>query len=526
MNEARIRSVLIVGGGTAGWMVAAALAKVFGRECSIRLIESEEIGTVGVGEATVPHLKLFNQVLEIDEAEFIRAVRGTFKLGIEFVDWGRLGDRYVHGFGSIGHDYGLLPFYQYWLKARQAGRAADLGEYSLNTAAAVRGRFMTSATDVPATSPLANIAYAYHFDAGRYARYLRAYAEARGVQRTEGRVLDVRLRPEDGHIAAVTLAGGTELTADLFIDCSGFRGLLIEEALHTGYDDWTHWLPCDRALAVPCEVVSAPTPFTRSTARAAGWQWRIPLQHRTGNGYVYSSRYLSDDAAAQTLLRNLDGRPLGEPRLLKFTTGMRRKLWNRNCVALGLASGFMEPLESTSIYLIQSGIARLISLMPDRSFSPVLIERYNRQAAFEFEHIRDFLILHYCATERRDTPFWQYCGTMSLPEELADNIRLFRDSGRFFRNAEELFALTSWVQVMLGQHLIPRTHHPAVDLLRDEELYPFIEHVQRVVASCVAAMPAHQAFIDRFCKAPPDPTARGGQAAAGGGARNTGTRAL
>jgi tryptophan halogenase len=503
MTDRHLRNIVIIGGGTAGWMAAAALAKVLGRGQSIRLVESDEIGIVGVGEATVPHLKLFNQILEIDEVEFVKQTQGTFKLGIEFVDWGRMGDRYIHGFGSIGHDYGLLPFHQYWLKLFRAGKAADIGAYSLNTSAAPRGKFMTSASDAPAHSPLANIAYAYHFDAGLYAKYLRRYAEARGVRRTEGRVVEVLLRGHDGFIEAVMLQSGEKLHADLFIDCSGFRGLLIEDALHTGYEDWTHWLPCDRALAVPCENVGPPTPFTRSTARAAGWQWRIPLQHRTGNGYVYSSAHTSDDEAEVTLMGHLDGRALAEPRKLKFTTGMRRKFWNKNCVALGLASGFMEPLESTSIYLIQSGIARLLNLMPDRDFSPVLIERYNSQAAFEFERIRDFLILHYVATERRDSSFWRYCSDMSIPEPLADTIRLFKDSGRFFRNAEEMFAITSWVQVMLGQHIEPQNYHPAVDLVPDQEIAGLVDSVKQVIAACVEAMPTHAQFIARHCAAAP-----------------------
>jgi tryptophan halogenase len=503
MTDRHIRNIVIIGGGTAGWMAAAALAKVLGPGHSIRLVESEEIGTVGVGEATVPHLKLFNQILEIDEVEFVKQTQGTFKLGIEFVDWGRIGDRYVHGFGSIGHDYGLLPFHQYWLKLFRAGKAADIGAYSLNTVAGPRGKFMTSASDAPAHSPLANIAYAYHFDAGLYAKYLRHYSEARGVQRTEGRVVDVLLRADDGFIEAVMLQSGEKLQAELFIDCSGFRGLLIEEALHTGYEDWTHWLPCDRALAVPCENVGAPTPFTRSTARAGGWQWRIPLQHRTGNGYVYSSAHISDEEAAVTLMGHLDGRALADPRKLKFTTGMRKKFWNKNCVALGLASGFLEPLESTSIYLIQSGIARLLNLMPDRDFSHVLIERYNSQAAFEIERIRDFLILHYVATERRDSSFWRYCSDMTIPEPLADTIRLFKDSGRFFRNAEEMFAITSWVQVMLGQHIEPQHYHPAVDLVPDQEIAGLVDSVKNVIAACVEAMPTHAQFIARHCAAAP-----------------------
>jgi len=503
MTDRHIRNFVIIGGGTAGWMAAAALSKVLGPKHSIRLVESEEIGTVGVGEATVPHLKLFNQILEIDEIEFVKQVQGTFKLGIEFVDWGRVGDRYIHGFGSIGHDYGLLPFYQYWLKAFRAGKAADIGAYSLNTAAAPRGKFMTSATDVPANSPLANIAYAYHFDAGRYARYLRGYAESRGVRRTEGRVVDVTLRAEDGFIDGVMLEGGEKLQGDLFIDCSGFRGLLIEQALHTGYEDWTHWLPCDRAWAVPCERIGPPTPYTRSTARSAGWQWRIPLQHRTGNGHVYSSRYISDDEAAAVLLQHLDGRPLGEPRQLRFTTGRRKQFWNRNVVAIGLAGGFMEPLESTSIYLIQSALARLSMLFPRRNFSKLLIDRFNEQSTFEYERIRDFLILHYFATERRDSAFWTDCSRMEVPEPLRRTMALFKDSGRFFRNAEELFGLVSWVQVMLGQRIEPAGYHPLVDNLSAAELNEFVGHVEQVIESCVQAMPLHQAFIDRHCKADP-----------------------
>ncbi|MDE1895221.1 MAG: tryptophan 7-halogenase, partial [Xanthomonadaceae bacterium] len=487
---------------TAGWMAAAAFSKVLGAGYDIRLIESEEIGTVGVGEATVPHLKLFNNLLEIDEIEFVKQVQGTFKLGIQFNDWGRLGDSYIHGFGSIGHDVSLLPFHQFWIKARQQGFAADIGDYSLNTLAAPRGKFMASATDVPANSPLANIAYAYHFDAGLYARYLRGYAEQRGVRRTEGKIRQTTLRATDGFVESVSLESGECVAGELFIDCSGFRGLLIEQALHTGYDDFTHWLPCDRALAVPCESIGPPTPYTRSTARAAGWQWRIPLQNRTGNGYVYASTHLSDDEAAATLLQNLDGPALAEPRLLRFTTGMRRKVWNKNVVALGLASGFLEPLESTSIYMIQSGIARLLNLFPRADFSAVVSERYNAQAVFEYERIRDFLILHYHATARDDSAFWRQCRAMSIPPQLRDNIALFRDSGRFFRDAEEMFATVSWVQVMLGQGIDPRGYHPLVDQMPEHDLRRFIDGVGKVVASCVDSMPMHQVFIDRYCVAP------------------------
>jgi tryptophan halogenase len=499
MKSQRVLNIVIVGGGTAGWMAAAAMSKVLSRDYSIRLIESDEIGIVGVGEATIPQIKLFNNALELDEQDFVRKTQGTFKLGIEFVDWTRLGDRYIHGFGTIGQDKGLIQFHHYWLKLFQQGQAAGIGAYSLNTAAAVAGKFLNAA-NVP-NSPLSSVAYAYHFDAGLYARFLRQYAEARGVRRSEGKIVDTKLRAEDGYVESVLLDSGEEIGADLFIDCSGFRGLLIEQALHTGYDDWTHWLPCDRAMAVPCENVGPPTPYTRSTARTAGWQWRIPLQHRTGNGYVYSSAHISDDEAAATLLKNLDGRALADPRPLRFTTGKRKKFWNKNVVALGLSSGFMEPLESTSIHLIQSGIARLMSFFPDQDFSPTVIDRYNRQSAFEYERIRDFLILHYHATERDDTPFWNYCRCMDVPTELKDNMTLFRDSGRFYRESDELFAVTSWVQVMLGQRITPRTYHPMVDLLSDAELGEFVSGVEALMQRCVAAMPKHEEFIARYCAA-------------------------
>jgi tryptophan halogenase len=500
MNGSKVKNIVIVGGGTAGWMTAAACSKVLRGDYSIRLIESEEIGTVGVGEATVPHLKVFNNMLEIDEVDFVKRTQGTFKLGIQFVDWARIGDSYIHGFGTIGHDIGMVAFHQYWLKAFQAGMATDIGDYSLCTAAAPRGKFMGSATDVPPQSPLANIAYAYHFDAGLYAKFLRSYAEARGVRRTEGKVVNTAQRA-DGFIESVTLASGEIIAGDLFIDCSGFRGLLIEQIYHAGYDDWSHWLLCNSAVAVPCENVGAPTPYVRCTARSAGWTWRIPLQHRTGNGYVYSNKHISDDEAASSLLSYLDGRALADPRVLRFTAGRRKKSWIKNCVAIGLSSGFLEPLESTSIFLIQSGIMRLLSLFPDQEFSDAVIDRYNDQAAFEIERIRDFIILHFCATERDDSPFWNYLRTMELPESLRENIRLFRDSGRFFRNAEEMFAVTSWVQVMIGQRIWPQKYHPLVDRMSDDDLRKYVGDVKNVIASCVEVMPPHEAFIARHCAA-------------------------
>ncbi|MBB5877720.1 tryptophan halogenase family protein [Xanthomonas sp. 3498] len=502
MIAAPLRNLVIVGGGTAGWMAAAALARVLGPDYRITLIESEQIGIVGVGEATVPHIKAFNNLLGINEAEFVRHTQGSFKLGIEFADWQRPGTSYVHGFGTeIGHPLGLLSFQQYWFKQALAGKARPLGTYTLNTVAAKRDRFMTSATDVPPNSPLANIAYAYHFDAALYADFLRRYAEQRGVTRREGIVEEVQLHPESGDVSAVRLASGEAIAGDLFIDCSGFRGLLIEQALHTGYHDFSHWLPCDRALAVPCAKVGPPTPYTRATARAAGWQWRIPLQHRTGNGYVYCSAHISDDEAAATLLANLDGPALADPRPLRFVTGRRKQVWNRNVIALGLASGFMEPLESTSIHLIQSGISKLLELFPREGISPVLVRRYNERIAFEFDRIRDFLLLHYHATERDDSAFWRHCRSMPITPELQETLDLFRDSGRFYRNGDEMFAEISWVQVMVGQGILPRAYHPLVDQVPQADLERFMASVEQTIGHCADAMPPHQAFIDRYCAA-------------------------
>lgn len=503
MNEGRIGEIVVVGGGAAGWMTAAALVKHLGNRHVIRVVESDEIGIVGVGEATVPHIRLFNsQALGLDEADFVKATQGTFKLGIQFRDWARIGDTYYHSFGTVGQDLGPVPFYQYWLRARAAGCAEDYLHYGLQSEAANQGRFMPSASDVPATSPLANIAYAYHFDASSYAKYLRTYSEKLGVIRHEGKIVQVSQRPDSGFIEAVTLESGERIAGDLFVDCSGFRGLLIEQTLKAGYEDWSHWLPCDRALAVPCATTEAPTPYTRCTAREAGWQWRIPLQHRVGNGYVYSSRFISDDEASATLLANLDGEALADPRPLRFTAGKRRKFWDKNVVAIGLASGFMEPLESTSIHLIQTGILRLLDMFPDAGFDPALIERYNRAADFDYGRIRDFIVLHYKATERDDTPFWSHCRTMPVPDGLQENIDLFRRSGRFYRNGDEFFAMHSWVQVMLGQRIVPKAYPPMADQMPMEDVFRFVAHVQKVISNCAQAMPMHQDFIDRYCKVP------------------------
>ena len=498
----RIGSIVVVGGGSAGWMAAATLATYLGRGTRVRLVESDEIGIVGVGESSVPHMKLFNGgVLGIDEMDFVASTQATFKLGIQFNDWGRIGDSYVHGFGTIGRALGPLPFHQFWLKLFLSGRAPDIGAFSLPSVAAPLNRFGIAAAGAPADSPLAGLAYGYQFDAGLYARYLRTLAERRGVVRTEGKVVGVR-QHDGGDIASLTLDGGESIEGELFIDCSGFRGLLIEQTLRTGYEDWSHWLPCDRALAVPSESAGPLTPYTRATARAAGWQWRIPLQHRVGNGHVYAGAFISDDEAAAQLLAHLDGPALAEPRLLRFTAGMRKRVWNRNVVALGLAAGFLEPLESTSIYLAQSGIQRLLSLFPDRGFDPLLAARFNRETAFEYERVRDFLVLHYHATRRDDTPFWNHCRTMPIPDALRETIALFRGDGRHFRNGEDFFALPNWVQVMLGQGIVPRGYHPIVDEMPEDRLLAHVERMRHLLADCAAAMPMHQAFIDRHCKAP------------------------
>ena len=502
MNPHPVRHIVIVGGGTAGWMTAAAMAKVLVGDYTIRLVESDEIGTVGVGEATIPQIRQFNQSLGIDENEFVRRTQGTFKLGIQFVNWGRRGDSYIHSFGALGRDRALLPFHHYWLKSHLAGKVSDIAPYCLNSVAALNGKFMRPANLGP-ESPLSSIAYAYQFDAVLYARYLRDFAEQRGVRRTEGLVKETVLRPTDGFIEAIVLASGERISGDLFIDCSGFRGLLIEQALQAGYESWARWLPCDRALAVPCATAGPPTPYTRSTAREAGWQWRIPLQHRIGNGYVYSSAHITDEAASNTLLCNLDGPALADPRPLRFVTGKRKKFWVRNCVAIGLAAGFMEPLESTSIHLIQSAITLLLSFFPDQGFDPVLIERFNQKSTFEWERVRDFLVLHYHATERTDTAFWNDCRSMSVPTRLVEYMELFRGSGRFYRENEELFTHISWIQVMLGQRVTPRSYHPLVDLIEDAELDQFIENVRHIIARCAEAMPPHEKFIARYCAADP-----------------------
>ncbi len=500
MDDRRIRTVAIIGGGTAGWMTAAALARLLDlSQVKVTLVESEAIGTVGVGESTIPQLRIFNRMLGIDEDEFVRETRATFKLAIEFQDWRRLGDTYYHPFGPYGLDMEGVSFHAYFLRQLKAGNAPDLDEYSLQALAAREGRF--SRPIDAGNSPLSNIAYAFHFDAALYARYLRRFAETRGVKRTEGRIVDVMLRSNDGFIDAVKLENGERIEADFFIDCSGFRGLLIEQNLQSGYEDWSHWLPNDRAVAVPCTLGGSMRPVTRATAREAGWQWRIPLQHRLGNGYAYASRYISDDEATARLIGSLDGTPLADPMQLRFTAGRRRESWKRNCVAIGLSAGFMEPLESQSIHLIQVGISRLMSLYPSRDFCQAEIDRYNSLMAFEYEKIRDFLVLHFHANERRGEPYWDYLRNMPVSDFLAEKLAIFAASGRVYRHFEELFNDTSWFAVMMGQGLKPGPHDPMADVMPEAEFQSRMAHIREVTRASAYWMPAHFDFIREHCAA-------------------------
>ncbi len=498
MTHHAVHNIVIVGGGTAGWMTASALSKIVGDSYRIRLVESDDIGIIGVGEATIPHINEFNRALGIDEDAFLRATQGTFKLGIEFVNWGHIGDRYIHGFGRVGQASDALPFHHFWLRLAKLGHAAPLDAYSVNTAAPRAAKFMRARTDM-AGSPLADIAHAFHFDAGLYARYLRTYAEQRGVVRTEGKIAQVEQHTTSGFIEAVVLESGERIAGDFFIDCSGMRGLLIEQTLHTGYEDWSHWLPCDRAITVPCSSTEPLLPMTRSTAHAAGWQWRIPLQHRIGNGHVYSSNFMALDEATDILLRNLDGDALAEPRHLRFQTGRRKQFWKHNCVAVGLSSGFLEPLESTSIHMIQTAISRMVNFFPHAGFDAADIAEYNRHAQAEFENIRDFLVLHYKLTARDDSAFWNYCRNMPIPEALQHKMELFQSNGRIYPKKDELFAETSWLQVMVGQGIQPKAYHPFADLRSAAEVAAYVGNVEHVIAKCVNAMPGHAEFIATHC---------------------------
>jgi tryptophan halogenase len=503
--ESNIRDIVIVGGGTAGWMAAGALAKnAPGRR--ITLIESEEIGTVGVGESTIPPIILFNQLLGIDEDEFVRETNATFKLGIEFVDWRRLGHKYFHNFGMLGADLHTgVPFLHYWMRSLKSGGDPDQLRFSSETEAARRGKFGRVQRAPPGAQP--NMHYAFQFDASTYAAYLRRYSERRGVVRKEGKVVNVRQNAETGFIEAVEMQDGSSVRGDFFIDCSGFRGLLIEQVYQAGFEDWSHWLPNDRAAAVPAERMAEPSPFTVARAREAGWQWRIPLQHRTGNGYVYSSSHISDDEVATALLGTLEGKALADPKVLRFKAGRRRKSWVKNCIALGLSSGFLEPLESTSIHLVQAGITKFLDFFPHRECDPILIDRYNEEMAFQYETVRDFIIAHYKVTEREDTEFWRYCRHMSIPDSLSDKLTLFRERSEVKPYPGDLFGDISWFAILYGQGLTPEGYHPLADAMSDDDLQLRLAGIRKAIMERVEALPAHSEFIRRCCAAQPVTTA-------------------
>jgi tryptophan halogenase len=496
--QARLKQIVIAGGGSAGWMTAAALSSMLDpKDVSITLVESDEIGTIGVGEATIPDIINFNRMLGLDEQEFMKATNATFKLGIEFIDWGRKGDTYIHPFSVHGVDMKGIDFHNYWLHERAGGGQHPIQQYSLCAVAASLGKF--TLPDPNPRSLLTYIRYAYHFDATLYARYLRSYAEARGVQRVEGKIQRVSQSPESGNIESLQLDGDRQVRGDFFFDCTGFRSLILGSVLGVPFVDWSHWLPCNTALAVPCRHAGPLLPYTRATARTAGWQWRIPTQQRTGNGHIYSREFMSDDEATAVLLANLDGEALAEPRQIRFTAGHRKTFWSKNCIAIGLAAGFLEPLESTSIYLIQEGVSRFISLFPDATLPDVVRDEYNRHMRTEFEQVRDFIILHFSATERDDTPFWNYCRTMSIPDTLRHKIELFRTAARVFRYEEELFSKPSWVAVLLGQNIVPKQCDPIVASLPHAMVHESLESMRLAMAAAAKAMPSHAEFIRRYC---------------------------
>ena len=500
--QRKVSKIVIVGGGTAGWMTAASLGRMSkGMPYSIELVESDEIGIVGVGEATVPPIGDFNRSMRIDENEFMRATQASFKLGIEFVDWYAKGHSYIHPFGYYGVQMHGIYFHHFWLRHVAQGGTGSPDVFNQNIVACRQGRFGKILPDD--RLPIAQTAYAYHFDAGLYARYLRGLSEADGVRRIEGKIVSVQQHGEDGFIESVTLADGRVVTGDLFIDCSGFRGLLIEQTLHAGYEDWSHLLPCDRAMAVPCERIASTTPFTRSTSREAGWQWRIPLQHRTGNGYVYCSQFISDDEAATNLVSRLDGKPLADPRPLRFVAGKRKEVWKKNVVAVGLASGFLEPLESTSIHLIQAMVARLLFMFPGDGFDQATIDKFNSMASMELEEIRDFLVLHYTATMRDDTPFWRHCRAIQKPDSLKQRWEMYERSGNIVIEAGVLFKEPSWFAVFHGQGLRPRAYHPFADIPPDAELARRFALMSGDVEKRVATFPKHDDYLRMHCQAPP-----------------------
>ncbi|MEP3655557.1 MAG: tryptophan halogenase family protein [Litorimonas sp.] len=489
-----IQSIVIVGGGTSGWIAAASLSKYLGKTVNITLVESDAIGTVGVGEATIPQIRKLNGTLGLDEAEFVRATKGSFKLGIEFNDWGRLGESYLHTFGDPGLDLAGLKFHHYWLRAKLSGGSeASLWDYSLHNRAAYAHKF--APLQKVGNTQMGGLSYAYHFDAGLYAKHLRNLAENLGVNRHEGRVVDVILDAETGFIESVKLESGDFIHGDLFIDCSGFRGLLIGDALNVEYEDWSEYLPCNRAVAVACKSTKPLLPYTKSTAREAGWQWRIPLQHRTGNGHVFCDGFTTQDEATDRLVESLDGDIIGSPKQLSFTTGRRRHFWSKNCVSLGLSSGFLEPLESTSIHFVQSHVSRLLEFFPDKNCGSATRAEYNRIVGKEFELVRDFLVLHYKQTKRDDTEFWRHCRDMAVPDSLIHKMELFKETGHIYREIDDIFRESSWAQVMIGQGLMPKSYHRMADKLSPDQLSRFLADVDSLISQTVEPLPTHAEFI-------------------------------
>ena len=492
MSTHEIHRLVIAGGGTAGWLAAAALSNQFHGLLDIVLIESDEIGTIGVGESTIPPIRTFHRLMGIDEQEFMRATAATFKLGISFENWGKIGDRYIHPFGITGRSTWAVGFHHFWLHALRNGIQSEFGEYCLEHQAAKAGKFFTG--------PKAEVNYAYHLDAGVYAKFLRKFSEKFGVRRIEGKIREVK-QHDNGFIASLLLESGQLVEGDLFIDCTGFRGLLIEQTLKTGYEDWNQWLPCDAAVAVQTESVGPAIPYTRAIAHEAGWRWRIPLQHRVGNGLVYCSRFMSDQEATDKLLREVEGKTIISPRVIKFRTGRRLKSWNKNVIALGLASGFVEPLESTSIQLIMTGLTRLIYLFPFPQVTQTIVDQYNEESQTEQERVRDFIILHYCATQRDDSEFWRYCANMQVPEALARRIQMFRERAHVWQKDGELFRTDSWIQVMLYQGIWPEHYHHLVTAMPQQDLVRFLEGVRTTINRAVEQMPTHQEFVDRYARA-------------------------
>jgi tryptophan halogenase len=483
--------VVIAGGGTSGWMAAAALGKMLGKNLDVVLVESDEIGTVGVGEATIPTLHVFHRLLGINEQEVMAATNATFKLGISFENWRDVGKDYLHSFGFLGKDCWACGFQHFWTKGLQRGLVSDIGDYCVEHLAARAGRF--------AVLPNQDLNHAYHFDASLYAKFLRKLAEQHGVRRVEGNIEQVLQHEHNQHIKALKLRSGELIAGDLFIDCTGFRALLIGQTLNVGYEDWSHFLPCDRAVAVQTRAVKAPVPYTRSIARDSGWQWRIPLQSRVGNGLVYSSKFISDDAAKAQFLANVEGELLNDPRVIHFRTGTRLQHWQKNCIAIGLSSGFLEPLESTSIHLIQRSIIRLLQMFPAAQMVQADIDEFNSQTHTEMLNIRDFIILHYKLTDRADSAFWRYCRNMAVPASLTHRMEMFASAGKVYKFAQELFGESSWIQVMMGQGLLPEQYHPIVDLMSDEELASFLEGIRQQVKKRVDNFPAHTDFIAHYC---------------------------